>query len=140
MQYHLSKEVDMDRKNVTWLSFIVAACFCSLGVVAFGDEADINAVSLEDLLNTKISTAAKYEQTTSQAPASVTIITSEASTQFPIMNAVMSLPPRPIVVMSPFASLPTKPQTTGTIPFFICDIMCFLTSCRVLRISGSAFP
>ena len=33
--------------------------------------------SLEDLLNIKISTAAKYEQTASEAPASVTIITSD---------------------------------------------------------------
>jgi outer membrane receptor for ferrienterochelin and colicins len=38
---------------------------------------NLGAVTLEELLNTQISTAAKYEQTSSQAPASVTIITSE---------------------------------------------------------------
>ncbi|MBM3211849.1 hypothetical protein FJZ33_06510, partial [Candidatus Poribacteria bacterium] len=38
---------------------------------------DIQDISLDDLLNTSISTAAKYEQTMSEAPASVTVITSD---------------------------------------------------------------
>lgn len=39
-------------------------------------------LSLEDLLNTKIDTAAKYEQTVWEAAASVTIITSEEISRF----------------------------------------------------------
>ena len=38
---------------------------------------DIQDVSLDSLLNVQISAAAKYEQKMSEAPASVTIITSE---------------------------------------------------------------
>ncbi len=39
--------------------------------------ADAMALSLDSLLNTKISSAAKYQQTTSEAASSVTIITAE---------------------------------------------------------------
>jgi outer membrane receptor for ferrienterochelin and colicins len=45
--------------------------------VVRGLEQSSGAVTLEDLLNVQISTAAKYDQTSSQAPASVTIITAE---------------------------------------------------------------
>jgi iron complex outermembrane receptor protein len=41
------------------------------------DAQDIEDISLDALLNVQISTAAKYQQTVSEAPASVTIITSE---------------------------------------------------------------
>ena len=57
--------------------FFMAACFTLQGDVAQGNEQDKEVASLEALLNTEISTAAKYEQTISEAPASVTIITSE---------------------------------------------------------------
>jgi outer membrane receptor for ferrienterochelin and colicins len=51
-------------------------------------------ITIEDLLNTKISTASKYEQTITEAPASITIITSEDiknfgyQTLFEILNNV----------------------------------------------------
>lgn len=43
---------------------------------------DINDLSLEALLNIEISAAAKYEQTQSEAPASVSVITSEDIARF----------------------------------------------------------
>ena len=45
--------------------------------IASAQETDLQFFSLDSLLNVKISAAAKYEQTISEAPASVTIITSE---------------------------------------------------------------
>ena len=39
-------------------------------------------MSLDDLLNVEISTAARYKQTTREAPASVTVITSEDISRF----------------------------------------------------------
>lgn len=67
----------MRRLDVVLVAVCIAFCFALQGGVVQGNETDIGAVSLETLLNTKISTAAKYEQTISEAPASVTIITSE---------------------------------------------------------------
>ena len=56
--------------------FILTAIL-GLYSIAFSQSNKENDVTLENLLKVKISTAAKYEQTTSEAPASVTIITSE---------------------------------------------------------------
>ena len=53
-----------------------AACALTWFVAAQTGRADMLAQSLEDLLNTPISAASKYEQTTREAPASVTVITS----------------------------------------------------------------
>jgi outer membrane receptor for ferrienterochelin and colicins len=47
---------------------------------------DIKDISLDDLLNVKISTATKYDQTMSDAPASVSIITSEDIERFGFHN------------------------------------------------------
>jgi len=51
-------------------------CFSENGI-AQEKERDIQEFSLEDLLNIQISTASKYQQSVNDAPASVTIITSE---------------------------------------------------------------
>ncbi|MCK4591194.1 MAG: TonB-dependent receptor plug domain-containing protein, partial [Candidatus Latescibacteria bacterium] len=66
----------MRRITLSLLVFYSGICF--MGVLyAQETQQDILDIQLEDLLNVKISTAAKYEQTISEAPASVTIITSE---------------------------------------------------------------
>jgi outer membrane receptor for ferrienterochelin and colicins len=58
---------------------ILLAALCLLPAKAAGQTADSpsEGSSLDDLLDVKISGAAKYDQTARQAPASVTIITSE---------------------------------------------------------------
>ncbi|RMF55089.1 MAG: TonB-dependent receptor [Calditrichaeota bacterium] len=61
---------------------LIIACFL-LGILlptkilTQGIPGDITEITLEALLNTKISTAAKYAQTQREAPASISIITSE---------------------------------------------------------------
>ncbi|MDZ7261539.1 MAG: hypothetical protein ONB05_05475, partial [candidate division KSB1 bacterium] len=47
------------------------------GILALEGDQDIKNVSLDSLLNIQVSTATKYEQKIREAPASVTIITSE---------------------------------------------------------------
>jgi len=47
--------------------------------------------SLDSLLNTRISTASKYSQTTAEAPASVTILTSDEIKQFGYRNLLETL-------------------------------------------------
>jgi len=49
---------------------IISACFAQ-------DSTDISGISLESLLNIRINTASKYLQTSTEAPASVTIVTAE---------------------------------------------------------------
>ena len=48
-------------------------------------------VSLDSLLNTRIGTASKYSQTTAEAPASVTILTSDEIKQFGYRNLLEAL-------------------------------------------------
>ena len=48
-------------------------------------------VSLDSLLNTRISTASKYSQTTAEAPASATILTSDEIKQFGYRNLLEAL-------------------------------------------------
>ena len=55
-----------------WMLAVIAAVPCALW--GQGPAPDL---SLDSLLSTRISAASKYEQTTSEAPASVTILTSE---------------------------------------------------------------
>ncbi|MDA1192797.1 MAG: TonB-dependent receptor, partial [Candidatus Poribacteria bacterium] len=63
----------MSRLTVsTLVGCLVVAAFARAQGVSFGDIA-----SLEDLLETGISTASKYKQTANESPASITIITSE---------------------------------------------------------------
>ena len=68
------------------LSVLIFVTICVASFVTVSrsqtSEADIFDVSLEDLMNTVISTAAKYEQKASEAPASVPIITSEDIERF----------------------------------------------------------
>ena len=59
------------------LLYCIGMCLIAHRGIAQEDEQEIREVSLDSLLNTEISTAAKYEQTVSEAPASVTIITAE---------------------------------------------------------------
>ena len=46
------------------------------------DEANIEEISLESLLDVEVSTASKYEQTAREAPASVSVITAEDITRY----------------------------------------------------------
>jgi outer membrane receptor for ferrienterochelin and colicins len=67
------------------MNWLKAGCLLAVIVVmiatsvSYAQDSTLSAgdLSIEALLNTKISTAAKYTQTVSQAPASVTIITSD---------------------------------------------------------------
>lgn len=56
------------------LIFCVSTCFVTHSGIA---QEDIRDIPLDSLLNMRISTASKYNQTMNEAPASVTIITSE---------------------------------------------------------------
>lgn len=62
---------------LSFLLFYIAISFFAQSGIAQGRDQDIQDVSLDSLLNTEISTAAKYSQKINEAPASVTIITSE---------------------------------------------------------------
>jgi len=56
----------------------IVLLFCGvLGAQEQEKEDDLAGRSLDELLNIKINTAAKYEQTSREAPAAVTIITAE---------------------------------------------------------------
>jgi iron complex outermembrane receptor protein len=66
----------MRRISITFLLFCIGICFIGI-LYAQETQQDILGIQLVDLLDVKISTAAKYEQAISEAPASVTIITSE---------------------------------------------------------------
>lgn len=59
--------------------FALALCGLAWNGEVFGQEQDstLAALSLDELLNLKISSAAKFEQTLGDAPASVTIVTAE---------------------------------------------------------------
>ena len=57
--------------------------------------------------------------------ASVTNATSSALRASDRINAVVSLPPRPSVVILPSKVLPMKPAITGTVPFSTMGSMCF---------------
>jgi len=54
---------------VTWLLLLTAAPLCAQQPSAAGD------LSLEDLLNVKVYSASKHEQTTAEAPSSITVVT-----------------------------------------------------------------
>ncbi len=56
---------------------VLTLLFCVDVFFAQGTESESEDASLDSLLNMKVSTAAKYWQTSSEAPASVTIITSK---------------------------------------------------------------
>ena len=70
-----------------------AAAFALAAATAAGAQATASRVdlSLDSLLNTRISTASKYAQTTAEAPASVTIVTSEEIKQFGYRNLLEAL-------------------------------------------------
>jgi len=65
-----SKNREIKRTLLPYFSFLITICLAGM---VFAQEEK----TLEELLNTKISTAIKYDQTIFDAPASVTIITSE---------------------------------------------------------------
>ncbi|MCB0267561.1 MAG: TonB-dependent receptor plug domain-containing protein [Calditrichaeota bacterium] len=64
--------------NIKFFCFLAAVCIFAAPYYATAQlsEADTDKTSLELLLNTPVSAAAKYEQSVSDAPASVTVITS----------------------------------------------------------------
>lgn len=64
----------MDSKSIIPLLFACGLAFAE-PLQAQEPDSALAAISLDELLNLKISTAAKYEQTVSDAPASVTIVT-----------------------------------------------------------------
>ncbi len=68
----------MNTKTRVALVFI----FFTFIQLTFAEEIDIKAMSLDSLLNISVSTASKYEQKTSEAPSSVTIITAEDIKRF----------------------------------------------------------
>lgn len=67
---------------ISLLLLCIAICFNPHTGTAQENAQDIQDLSLDSLLNMQISTAAKYKQTISEAPASVTIITSEDIEQY----------------------------------------------------------
>lgn len=67
----------MQRKCASFLLFFFSAAFIPTAGLAQEQTRDIQDISLDSLLTIQISAAAKYGQTISRAPASVTIITSE---------------------------------------------------------------
>ncbi len=71
----------MSQKYLHTLTCMLCLFSCGL-VLAQQDESGNRDFSLDSLLNIKISTAAKYEQTSREAPASVTIISSEDIERF----------------------------------------------------------
>ena len=66
--------------------FLLAATFltppASAQTNGGADEANIDEISLESLLDVEVSTASKYEQTAREAPASVSVITAEDIDRF----------------------------------------------------------
>ncbi|MCZ6633318.1 MAG: TonB-dependent receptor [bacterium] len=64
----------MRRLRLSFLFFFIGIWFPGM---PYAQEAGMVDITLDELLNLKISTVAKYEQTTREAPASVTIITSK---------------------------------------------------------------
>lgn len=82
-----------------WRMFAPTTGFAAAFVVAASVAAQTTTiradVSLDSLLNTRISTASKYSQTTAEAPASVTILTSDEIKQFgyrDLLEALESVP------------------------------------------------
>jgi len=69
----------------------LAAVFAVAATLAAQTTTSRAEVSLDSLLNTRISTASKYSQTTAEAPASVTILTSEDIKQFGYRNLLEAL-------------------------------------------------
>lgn len=61
------------RKSVIYLTFCIA--LIPLHLVA--QDKDFGDLSLDSLLSVKVSTVSKYEQFTSEAPSSITVITKE---------------------------------------------------------------
>ncbi len=60
----------------------ILVLFCTVQLQAREEEKKQDQLSLEDLLNTKIDTAAKYEQLMQDAPASISVITAEEIDRF----------------------------------------------------------
>jgi iron complex outermembrane receptor protein len=82
-----------------WIQFAPTTGFAAALVVAANVAAQTTTsraeLSLDSLLNTRISTASKYSQTTAEAPASVTILTSDEIKQFgyrDLLEALESVP------------------------------------------------
>jgi len=69
----------------------IAAAFALAATVAAQTTTTRADLSLDSLLNTRISTASKYSQTTAEAPASVTILTSDEIKQFGYRNLLEAL-------------------------------------------------
>ena len=65
-------------RTFSLIALTTVGCFI-WSVSALSQEDDLfgDVLSLEELLNTQISTVSKYKQTASEAPASVEIVTSE---------------------------------------------------------------
>jgi len=67
----------MNRFPSALLAGLIVTSFCVPGGFAQQDALAIQDISLESLLNVRVSTASKYEQTAREAPAAVTVITAE---------------------------------------------------------------
>jgi iron complex outermembrane receptor protein len=63
------------RGQLTALRLALAMPLAALALPALGEAADLTALSLEDLAQTKVTSASKFEQPTLQAPSAVTVIT-----------------------------------------------------------------
>lgn len=61
------------RKSVIYLTF----CIALIPLHLLAQDKDIGELSLDSLLSTKVSTVSKYEQFTSEAPSSISVITKE---------------------------------------------------------------
>ncbi len=67
----------MKRLITAVLAGLIVTSFCVPGLYAQQDAMNMQDISLESLLDVRVSTASKYEQTAREAPAAVTVITSE---------------------------------------------------------------
>jgi iron complex outermembrane receptor protein len=63
------------RGHLTTLRLALAMPLVALALPALGEVPDLTALSLEDLAQTKVTSASKFEQPTLQAPSAVTVIT-----------------------------------------------------------------
>lgn len=72
----MNSKIKTDRIQGT-LFFLVLIVSFSVAIFAQDTQRPSKQASLEDLLNTRVSTASKYEQQMNDAPASITIVTGE---------------------------------------------------------------
>lgn len=70
------------RATAPRITLVLIAAIVAFAAISATASAEDDTLSLEDLLGTEINTASKYDETSREAPASVTIITAEEISRF----------------------------------------------------------